>query len=595
MGNKVELTPLQRQIIEHDGGDILVSASAGSGKTFVMIERIIRLITDGKAEVGEILAVTYTNLAAKEMKQKLVKALVSLIGEGKQVEIAKKALKDAPYANFSTFHSFCSDLLRKYFYACGIDPLYTIADETEATELKKRAIDQLFMQKYSDQDADFLYLARIYRKNRSDETLKQYVLKISEFASSEARPKDYLENLSRSVNGQNFKKATSSLLSLFKDDCQKLLGGLEKVKEDCETYRSDHLKFVNGLIARLSSAFSCESIETFLSVAKEPADRMPSVKEEKTTPEIKQAVAYFNDNAKKVFSSFAEIFGDFGEKGESKYFATERTVRSLCSLAIDFGEIYSELKKEDNKLDFSDLEHFTYDLLSSHAEITEELKAKFKYVFADEYQDVNGVQEEILSLISRDNSFMVGDVKQSIYAFRGCDPDIFGEKFRRFKETGKGKAISLDLNFRSADKIIDSVNDVFCEAMKKDTCGIDYSANPMIRGADFPDGYGEAILHVIEGDKPKKKKNEGVYRILDDLENEEDEEEFYEGALISRIIEDELKKSVFDAKLGKYRPVEPKDIVILTRSGKTSALKILKELARNHIRLSRNTSSRFYP
>ena len=194
-----KLTPIQKAVIKSEGSNMLVSASAGSGKTFVMIERVIRLITEGKADVGDILALTFTNLAAEEMKQKLVNAIIGEIAKGNNVERMKNALAEIPTASISTFHSFCSDLLKKYFYVAKIDPLYAIADEADAKELKKRAIDQLFLQKYSDGDEDFLYLTRIYRKNRSDETLKKHVLDLLSFASSESDPEAYLKKTAAST------------------------------------------------------------------------------------------------------------------------------------------------------------------------------------------------------------------------------------------------------------------------------------------------------------------------------------------------------------------------------------------------------------
>ena len=181
-----DYTPMQRVAVETEGGNLLVSASAGSGKTYVMIERVIRLILEGKTEAGRILAVTYTTAAADEMKQKLVKAIVAEInGGGNDVERLRKSLAQVPTASVSTFHSFCANLIRTYFYALPADPSFTVCDDAKSEELKNKAADELFYDLYEDKNDDFLYLVRIFRSGRSDGALKTHVKKLFDFASSE--------------------------------------------------------------------------------------------------------------------------------------------------------------------------------------------------------------------------------------------------------------------------------------------------------------------------------------------------------------------------------------------------------------------------
>ncbi|MBO4262391.1 MAG: UvrD-helicase domain-containing protein, partial [Clostridia bacterium] len=194
-----KLTESQRAAIEHDEGNLLVSASAGSGKTFVMIERIVRLVVEGKAEINEILAVTFTNLAADQMKKKLMHEVVKRLSSGVDPERMRRAVAEIPTASISTVHSFCADLLRTYFYAADVDPTFAIADDSAAEELKKRAIDRLFSEKYATGDPEFLYLARIIRSRRKDDALKKLVLEASEYASSEADPAEYLARCGNAV------------------------------------------------------------------------------------------------------------------------------------------------------------------------------------------------------------------------------------------------------------------------------------------------------------------------------------------------------------------------------------------------------------
>ena len=187
-------TKNQNKAILADGKNILVSASAGSGKTFVMIERIIRLITEEGVDVSSILAVTYTNLAASEMKQKLIKAVLKRIGEGKDVEQMRKTLAEIPTADISTFHSFCLNLLRTYFYAAGVDPDFSIADSAKDKELSLIAINSVFNDLYEKQDEEFLKLVRIYRRYRGDSSLKEEILSLYQKSISESNPIEFLQN-----------------------------------------------------------------------------------------------------------------------------------------------------------------------------------------------------------------------------------------------------------------------------------------------------------------------------------------------------------------------------------------------------------------
>ncbi|MBQ7643225.1 MAG: UvrD-helicase domain-containing protein, partial [Clostridia bacterium] len=243
-----KLTPAQEKAIYSEGKNLLVSASAGSGKTFVMIERVIRLIVEGKAEVGEILAVTYTNLAAEEMKQKLIRAVVKKINEGKDAERFKRALEDIPTAAISTFHSFCANLLRSSFYAAGVDPTFSVADEVRTKELKKRAIDGLFNKKYEERDPEFLYLSEIMRDKRSDESFKSTVLTLWEFASSEADPDEYLSSHANDITEENFYKTLGSLADIYKTKIGSYGKGFSLLKDEAEGLgKSKYIEFLAGL------------------------------------------------------------------------------------------------------------------------------------------------------------------------------------------------------------------------------------------------------------------------------------------------------------------------------------------------------------
>ncbi|MBO4323592.1 MAG: UvrD-helicase domain-containing protein, partial [Clostridia bacterium] len=574
-------TPSQRAAIFHEGGNLLVSASAGSGKTFVMISRVIDLILSGKAEVKEILAVTYTNLAAEEMKQKLVKELVKGIAEGKNVERLKRALSDVADADFSTFHGFLGKVLRSYFYACGLDPLYAIADETEAKELKNLAIERLFDKKYRSADEDFLYLARIYRRKRGDGDLKDMVLKLSDFASSEASPEEFFE---KGVSlTENFKSFYKKLSSLYREKLTALITLIEKTEEGCEFSGAEkYAAYAKDLSVSAKLALSSLTAEDFKEISLSLA-KMPSVQGK---DEILSAIGEELKEEKKELSDIVSAANEWllsPKEREKDVLATARAAKTLTILAKEFDEEYSKIKRAENKADFNDLERISLNLLRSHEEIRAEISDRYKYVFADEYQDVNGVQEEILGLIAKDNLFMVGDVKQSIYAFRGCNPEIFAEKYDNYLSGSGGKALSLDKNFRSSDGVLSAVNNVFSHVITREFGGIEYSENPMSGCGLYKDYKGGATLHILDGEKQKKEKASGIYSVLKAFNDRDKGEDFYEGALAAKIIESELGKPIFDLKTGKMRETAYGDIAVLTRNSKGFTTKVVKELSKYFI------------
>lgn len=584
MKTYAELTETQRRAVLHDGGNVLVSASAGSGKTFVMIERVIRLILEGKADADSILAVTYTRLAAEEMKEKLVKAVVAEINGGGDSERFRKTLSEIPTADISTFHSFCANLLRTYFYAANVDPLFAIADESEAKELQSKAIDRLFQSLYEKKDEDFLSLVRLFRRNRGDAALKEHVLSLYRFAVSEKDPEAFLnaENLC------DYDRAVSLLNDVRALRLEALLAETTALRAESDelglTKLSDHLSLVETSLQTVLQADTPRK----RAIAASPLDRTPSVRsDDEAVLVLKERVKETKDRIKDLYAEMSlQVTERTEEEDRARYASAEETSRRLCRLCTRFLESYAAVKAEEEKLDFADLEHFAFRLLSDHEEVRKTVSEKYDYIFADEYQDVNGVQEAILNLIARDNLFMVGDVKQSIYAFRGCNPDIFAVKFSDYLANANagGTAISLDCNFRSSDGVLSAVNNVFSSVITADFGGVDYASNRMLRGGLYPEGYGEATLHVLRKEKKEGASPVGVYDPLLDLDAEE--EDLAEGVLIGKIIEEEIEKTFFDLKTGKERPVGYGDIAVLTRTSAGYTLSVVKQLMKLGIPVS---------
>ena len=587
--NEKNYTPDQRKAVIAEGRNVLVSASAGSGKTFVMIERVIRLIVEGKAEVGEILAVTYTTAAAEEMKQKLVKAIIAEINAGRDAARFRKALSEVPTASISTFHSFCANLIRTYFYALDVDPSVSVADENQAGELKNKALDSLFESLYETRDEDFLYLVRIMGRSRGDDSLKETVKKLYEFASSEKSAEEFLTKAAENITEKSFYKSENELYGIFTAYIKELIRIGENLASLAESYGyAVYVEYVGELLVKLKTCLNAKDFRSLIKAAGLSVPKAPRTtsKDDEDLAAYKGKLEYFKKKCKDVYDDIREASpNDDEEKDLSEYLSTARATKALCRLTIDFGKEYARLKADAAALDFADLEHFAYRLLSENPDVLSAVKQKYKYVFADEYQDVNGIQEAILSLISSDNAFMVGDVKQSIYAFRGCNPDIIAAKFERY-ERGEGETVSLDANFRSTDAVLAAVNKTFSPIMTKDFGGTDYKNNPMTGSGKYPQGYGETILiEIPEAEKEKTIKG-GVYDIVDDVNAPAPKAAFAEGAVVANIVRKEAGGKVYDLKAKREREVTPKDFAVLTRNSSGFPTEIARHLKRNDIPVS---------
>ena len=585
-GKKTQLKEEQLQVINHNEGDLIVSASAGSGKTFVMIERLIRLICEKKADVSEILAVTYTESAAAEMKAKLKAALEKRLKEEPDAFLTEQFNKIA-YSDISTVDSFCSRLIRRYFFTIGCAPDYRIADDKIAAPLKALAIDKTFREFYEKKDPEFLKVVERHASARSDEGLKGLVLGIYNFCSTEADPEKLLNASDKYYTEEGCRELSDNLLIGY---MQKFDGFYNDFKSAKDKFSSWGLKkgeaFCDAYLGLIESLKGCKDLSKMVEIfdgfyyktafesklTGDARDLQESVKKKKA--------ALLKINEKIAVQS--NLISDFKENYAEYY----KHTKVIAELVKSFNANFSAAKREENLLDFADIERFALEILKDES-AREEIKNKYKYVFIDEYQDVNGLQEEILNHIKKDNLFMVGDVKQSIYGFRGCRYEFFAEKYKKMS-CEKDQAITLNYNFRSASAVIDLVNEIFSFSMKKELFGEDYSkSSKLISGGIYPDGaVGRAQIHMY---CTKEKRNTAaeeprIYDILEEIRGEEEDEISKSAALIVKIIEEELEKNYYDPKEKKFKPVTKKDITVLSRNAKTSYVSsIVKGLIRRNI------------
>lgn len=569
----MKLTKEQEMAIMHDKGNVMVSASAGSGKTFVMIERLIRLIIEGKTTVDRVLAVTFTNLAASEMKEKLITAITKKITEGALDEGDKKRLKeqlaDVPSSSICTFHSFCKDLIRNYFYELGLDASFAITDEVQAEIIKKKAIDEVFEELYASGDEGLRTALTVFAKSRNDTNLKKIIIDLQKFFSTEAYPQKFAERALGVYSAEGYERIKTAFFEHYCTFYDKLEKEFAVLSEELDGA---------GLVKQVTATGVLRAYCVQLSKAKDFFDlvrlthgvelRLPSFSTggdeylEGLKSRLENLKKKTVNEAKYLRESFSTSTDD---ELKNDMLSVAPIAKILVDLYLAYDERYSALKREANVVDFSDLEQFALKLLDN-PEICASVKDRYDYLFADEYQDTNGVQEEILSRIENDNLFMVGDVKQSIYAFRGCKPEIFSSKFERFSK-GEGTAINLSANFRCSKKVLGCVNSLFGNIMTEETAGLNYR-DALMQGGNGEDGVAELIAISKVDKKSKNPVNptkRGVYSVVDNISLRQKEDEYAEWVAIARLVRDAILTPV---KLsdGSEKKIDYKDIVVLMRS-----------------------------
>lgn len=579
-----ELKKEQAEAVFHERGDILVSASAGSGKTYTMIERVKRLVTEKNVDVSEILAVTFTEASAADMKEKLKKALIEKIGGENDARLVGQ-LAAVSTADISTLHSFCGRLIRTYFFTAGVSPDFSIIDEADAKVMRRECVDRVFKEFYDSGDERFYDIVDRHASGRSDEKLKELVLKAYSFCDSEAEPEKSYDLFISNYSERGNAFILSEYKRILDGELQDLLLPLEEAIEAFEfSGLAKGKAFVETLYADIKSVLNSDDVYFVKNYENYALKVDFERKLDETLSEYKAEAVAVRDKVKKLFKKFAKHLTDRSTDNgrlEGLCAHTEEFVKILKR----FGEIYSKEKRQENLLDFNDLEHYALKILSD-GEIVSAVRKKYKYVFVDEYQDTNGVQEEIISRIANDNLFMVGDVKQSIYGFRGCRPEIFAKKYAHMEKNGQ-KVLMLNDNFRSASAVINTVNDIFRYCMTEKYFGENYAGRSELRaGGIYPEGCdGRAELHFLKkADKEKEEELPRVYDVLKEAENSEGDKTASVASLLTEIINDELTKAFYDTKEKKFKQVTYKDIAVLTRNKNgTYVSELVKGLSRHGI------------
>lgn len=542
-------------------GRVIVSASAGSGKTFVMIEKLVAEILNG-ADLDEVLAVTFTKKAAAQIKEKLRSALIEKLDGADDItkNRIKVQLSKISSADISTIHSFCARLVRTYFYCLGVDGGFDIisSDDSTAKELKARALDNLFGRLYAEDNADFKLLLRCFTKKRSDANLKKLLDEAYSSVRSCAHYRDLLEKSADIFSEQGFNTVCKDLQIALAVKFNRLIYAVQRFRENfpITANSAQYNKIFDDISATLRSRAESgifEEVKPLTSLRK-PADK-------DADKDAGESFKKFKEELTKRYKTYCGDYED--EQTEKNYFLQSgKVAAAFTSVLLQFDSEYAEVLREENKLDYNDLEHLTLKLISDDG-VKSELNSKYKYVFVDEYQDVNPVQEEILSSFGGE-VFLVGDVKQAIYGFRGSKSQFFAEKYAAFGGDG-GKALKLSDNFRSSEGVINFVNKVFSSAMTEGGCGINYARDGKMRSnGGYPAGYGAAGIEVFG----KEESEERALKIYSVKEDSAHLKHTREGLAVLSIVERELQSKHFDLKSGEFVDTQPGDICVLTRKNK---------------------------
>ncbi|MFD2681292.1 helicase-exonuclease AddAB subunit AddA [Bacillus seohaeanensis] len=624
----VTWTDDQWKAIWAKGQDILVAAAAGSGKTAVLVERIIQKILNQNdpLDVDELLVATFTNASAAEMRHRIGQALEKAIDEQPHSGHLRKQLSLLNRASISTLHSFCLEVIRKYYYMIDIDPGFRMADATEGDLLRDEVLDDLFEDEYGKEDNESFYrLVDTFTNDRSDAALQDMIRKLYDFSRSHPRPEYWLDDLVDMYDiSDELTIDELSFIPPLQLEIQLQLQGAKTLFN--QAY--ELTKVPGGPAPRAENFLDDLEIADRLLVAQQQSwqmlyekmqnihfTRLKPCKGEEYEKALVEEAKKLRDQGKKMIEKLQEEF--FSRRPEAFLGDMKKmkgVISTLVEMVKEFGRRFKEIKSERGLVDFADLEHYCLEILTS--EITEEgdllpseaalqYKKNFKEVLVDEYQDTNMVQESILRLVTEEreeegNMFMVGDVKQSIYRFRLAEPNLFLTKYNRFTPVSQGTGMKIDLsqNFRSRKEILDGTNFLFKQIMGVSVGEMEYSKEAeLVKGAPYPEGKSYPVeVTIIDQDDSD---NSGTTS-----ENEEGLAKFEEADLEKSVLEArymaskvkemiEERKLVFDPKTQTERPIQYRDIVILLRS-MPWASEIMEEFKAKGIPIYANLSSGYF-
>lgn len=592
----VTWTDAQWQAIWAKGQDTLVSAAAGSGKTAVLINRMIEKVIDttNPIDVDQLLVVTFTNASAAEMRQRMASALEEAIEKDPTSKHLRRQLSLINKAQISTLHSFCLNIIRQYNYLLDIDPGFRIANDTEAALLRDDTMAEILEEAYAVENPQQIYqLVDAFTSDRDDQAIEILISQLFEMSRVNPEPDQWLNHLPAAydvsdINTIDELAITATIkqsILLNIDAAIHLIQEMHQValKPDGPdafgaTTEKDLTKLTTGRVLVETGSWS----EAAAFFATHKWDRLASQKKDSCDESLKELAKSKREQAKKIIDDSVKVYFQRPEEKLIEEIAVMKPlIQTLVELTQQFSDRYAFAKAEKGLIDFSDLEHFALNILTEEnlqpSEVAKEYQRKFAEVLVDEYQDTNRLQETILQLIktgdSHDgNMFMVGDVKQSIYRFRLAEPTLFLNKYLLYKDQPEqfGLKIDLNANFRSRAEVLDGTNYIFKQIMGKTVGEIDYDDEASLKSsAPYPDQEVPITLAVIHEEEKEEVEQSEEQEELEEMKKSQQEARFIIAEIqhlmnSGQLVYDAFKKDENGEPFS--RPLEYRDIVILMRS-----------------------------
>ena len=595
-------TKEQEQAIYEKNTNILVAAAAGSGKTAVLVERIINKIINENIDIDKLLVVTFTNAAASEMRERVLNAIYEKLENDSENQNLQRQITLLNKASICTIDSFCLDVVRNHFYELdNVSPNFRIGDTTEIELLKQEIIEEIFEKKYEEEDKDFNTLINTYTSYKDDTPLKEIILKIYNYIQSNPFPKKWLNEKIEMFNleGKNEEHSDFSNTvwgeELLKEVEEELIDDITALQdiEDSLSFDSELNKFWQTIRSDIDMLQTLKNNLYNWDRAYEISKNINFVTwpRKKIESSIKEEAKIIRDDVKKKLNKVInKILICDSDEAKQDIQDMYNVLDKLKYVILEFQEEFSKRKRERNIVDFNDIEHFALKILLKETEkgkieptdVAKKYKEKYIEIAIDEYQDSNLVQEYILNAVSKgDNIFMVGDVKQSIYKFRQAMPELFLDKYKNYKKIEDKKQednlkIKLFKNFRSRENVLKFTNLIFQDIMSNLLGDIEYNQEEYLNlGAQYPEEKQNlnTEINIIDlKENEEGQSNVSTEDLNESVENEEQQERIEDIELEARFVANKIKEivqnkyQIWDAKKDKYRDIKYKDIVVLLRS-----------------------------
>lgn len=571
-------TPEQLQAIVSRQENLLVSAAAGSGKTAVLIERILRLVVEEQIPVDRLLVVTFTKAAAGEMKERLRKALTRQLGQNPERDrFVREQLLRLNNSWITTFHGFCRQILLRHFQEVGLDPAFQVLGGAEGERLRHLAVEQILEESYESGDPAFMAFAERYSGNRTDQRLGELILGLHSFIMSQPEPWEWLArsaDLYRQPldDAHPWERHRLSRLEAQLTEVGQLLDHAITVaaQEDGPAEYLESLQKDASQTARLLQQLEHgrEAFDAAASALEKVRIGVVSAKRKAQLDPLKiEIVKALRDDAWKQLKVLQEVAAG----GDSTVPAADLQRLAPCAdclveLVRRFDHCYGQLKAKDNGLDYNDLEHKALELLKNE-DLRQSYRQYFTYLFIDEYQDSNRVQEAMLEALENgSNRFMVGDVKQSIYRFRLAEPSLFVAKQDRYTPEGDGgdRRVDLNRNFRSCPEVIGAINHVFEAVMNRELGDVAYDASArLVPGAGHPPAESPVVTLTLSDLKGDRSDGDDEADLFEDLSAAEQE-----GRLLVQALKGAYGQPIWDDRRKEHRPALWADMAVLLRAVK---------------------------